>query len=341
MQKILTPEQVDRWVAGLRLAGKKLGYTCGVFDLLHAGHVAYLARARELCDALLVAVNSDWSVGQYKDPHRPFCAEQERMSVVAALASVDAVTLLNDLRPLAQIQRWMPDFYIKGGDYSPAKLRSAEAVTTYGGQAIVIPVSQHVSTSQIVERVLAVDKLAQPSPVPGASIKGIVFLDRDGTLLKETPYLSDPWDAELLPGVGEGLAKLQQAGYRLVIVTNQQGIGLGYFSTRDFIAVNAALFRLLTPFGVAISRIYYCPHSAADGCDCRKPKPGLLLRALAEFALPPDQCFMVGDRDVDVQAGSSAGCKSLLVGTPAFPTFAEAAAWILTGGRAILPAAGF
>jgi rfaE bifunctional protein nucleotidyltransferase chain/domain len=335
MKKIRTDDEVDNWVAGLRRAGRKLGYTCGAFDLLHAGHVDYLARSRTLCDALLVAVNSDWSIRQYKNPHRPICPELERMSVVAALASVDAVTVLNDERPLAQIQRWKPDFYIKGGDYSVRQLRSAEAVTEYGGQVVAIPISQHVSTSQIIERVMAVERLAQPSRLTSAP-KGIVFLDRDGTLLKESPYMSDPRDAELLPGVGEGLAELQEAGYRLVIVTNQQGIGLGYFDVREFIAVNTALFRLLTPFGVTISRIYYCPHSAADACECRKPGSLLLLRALREFDMQAERCFMVGDRDVDAMAGAGAGCSPVLVGAgapdgpwPRFATFTEAAAWIL------------
>ena len=329
MTKILTNDQVDGWVAGLRSAGRKFGYTCGAFDLLHAGHVDYLARSRARCDALLVAVNSDWSIRQYKDPHRPICSELERMTVVASLESVHAVTILNDLRPLAQIQRWKPDFYIKGGDYSERQLRSAETVMAYGGELLTIPVSHHVSTSQIIERVIAAERLAPPSALGNAPPKGLVFLDRDGTLLKDSPYLSDPSGAELLPGVGEGLANLQRAGYRLVIVTNQQGIGLGYFSAREFIAVNAALFRLLTPFGVTISRIYYCPHSAADACDCRKPAPGLLLRAMREFGIDAERCFMVGDRDVDAIAGKSAGCSPVLVGAGGFATFADAAAWIL------------
>ena len=337
MKKILTNDEVDGWVAELRRAGRKLGYTCGAFDLLHAGHVDYLARSGGLCDALLVAVNSDWSIRQYKHPHRPICSEPERMSVVAALGAVNAVTILDDVRPLAQIQRWKPDFYIKGGDYSARPLRSAEAVTAYGGQVVTISVSHHVSTSQIIERVMAVERLAPPSPANNAAPKGIVFLDRDGTLLKDRPYLSDPGEAELLPGVGESLADLQRAGYRLVMVTNQQGIGLGYFSVREFMAVNTALFRLLTPFGVTISRVYYCPHTAADNCDCRKPRTGLLLRPLREFGMPPERCFMVGDRDVDAIAGSNAGCSPVLIGArgldgpwPQFATFVEAAAWILS-----------
>lgn len=337
MTKILTNAQVDGWVADLRRAGRKFGYTCGAFDILHAGHVDYLARSRALCDALLVAVNSDWSIRQYKDPRRPICPERQRMAVVAALEAVDAVTLLDDLRPLAQIERWKPDFYIKGGDYARRPLRSAEAVAEYGGQVVTIPVSHDVSTSRIVERIMAIERTAQPSPVAGPPPRGIVFLDRDGTLLKESPYLSDPRNAELMPGVGEGLAELQRAGYQLVIVTNQQGIGLGYFSVDDFIAVNAELFRLLTPFGVKISRIYYCPHSAADACDCRKPAPGLMVRALREFDVAAARCFMVGDRDVDAIAGAGAGCSAVLVGAgaadgpwPRFDTFAEAVAWILS-----------
>ncbi len=336
MKKIFTPEEVDVWAGELRRAGKKFGYTCGAFDLLHAGHVDYLTRARELCDTLLVAVNSDWSVGKYKDPHRPICPEAERMTVVAGLASVDAVTLLDNVRPLDQLLRWKPDLYIKGGDYQASKLRSAEAVVGYGGQAITIPVNHEVSTSQIIERVLTVSRIAEPAPVSGGPAKGIVFLDRDGTLLKETPYLSDPSQAALLPGVGEGLQELQAAGYRLVIVSNQQGIGLGYFSIRDFIAVNTALFRLISPFGVTISRIYYCPHSAAEDCDCRKPKPGMLRRALADFDMKPEQCFMIGDRELDVAAGAAAGCTAVLVGAGAaastgrrLSTFREAAAWIV------------
>ncbi len=329
MSKILTHDQVDGWVADLRRAGRKIGYTCGAFDLLHAGHVDYLERSRALCDALLVAVNSDWSIRQYKDPHRPICSELERMTVVAGLASVDAVTMLDDLRPLAQIQRWQPDFYIKGGDYSTRGLRSGEAVRAYGGQVATIPVSHVVSSSQIIERVMAVERLAPPAAAGAPPPKGIVFLDRDGTLLKDSPYGSDPRDVELMPGVGEGLAELQRAGYRLVMVTNQQGIGLGYFSVREFIAVNSALFRLLTPFGVTISRIYYCPHTPADVCDCRKPAPGMLLRALREFGVEAERCFMIGDRDVDAVAGAVAGCRPVLVGAEGFATFADAAAWIL------------
>src|SRR5438477_831281 len=91
--KILSIEQMDQWVAAEKAAGRRIGFTCGSFDLLHAGHVQYLAAARDLCDRLLVAVNSDASVGRYKNPLRPIIAERERMYVVAGVAAVDAGTL--------------------------------------------------------------------------------------------------------------------------------------------------------------------------------------------------------------------------------------------------------
>src|SRR4051812_28480236 len=122
--KILTLEQADRWVETERAAGRRIGFTCGSFDLLHAGHVQYLAKARALCDRLLVAVNTDDSVRRYKSPRRPINPEASRMFVVAGLESVDAVTALDEDRPLSLIQRWKPDLYVKGGDYAPENLKS-------------------------------------------------------------------------------------------------------------------------------------------------------------------------------------------------------------------------
>src|SRR5579862_188496 len=94
--KILSTGQADEWIAQQRAAKLKIGFTCGSFDLLHAGHVDYLEQARAMCDRLIVAVNSDASVGRYKDPLRPIIPQHQRMFVVAGLGSVDAVTLMED-----------------------------------------------------------------------------------------------------------------------------------------------------------------------------------------------------------------------------------------------------
>src|SRR5579862_2752691 len=153
LKKILSLEQMDQWIAAEKAVGRRIGFTCGSFDLLHAGHVEYLGKARELCDRLIVAVNSDESVSRYKNSLRPIVPERERMYVVAGLAAVDAVTLMEEDRPLSLLLRWKPDLYIKGGDYSKEELRSGEAVLEYGGKVEVIRSSFETSTSRLIERI--------------------------------------------------------------------------------------------------------------------------------------------------------------------------------------------
>ena len=306
MNKILTPDQVDSWMETERAAGHRIGFTCGAFDVMHAGHAQYLEEARALCDRLLVAVNSDESIQRYKNPLRPVNCWKERAFVVASMASCDRVTVLDEDRPLSLILRWKPDLYIKGGDYS--SLRSSSAVEAYGGRTVVIPTRFDVSTTAIFERInaLAVHALPASTPTP----RGLVLFDRDGTLVKDARF--DPSQVELLPGVVEGLRMLE--GFRLCIVTNQQGIGLGYFGYRDFVDGNGKLLKTLGKAGIAISRIYFCPHSMGDRCECRKPAPGMILRAMREQQVPPGHCFMVGDSMQDMKAAQAAGCHGLQVG---------------------------
>lgn len=337
--KILSRETVRAWVSDRRSLGKAIGFTCGAFDLLHAGHVEYLSEARRCCDALLVAVNSDSSVRASKGQWRPINSEQHRLSVVAALQTVDAVTLMPETRPAELIQLLQPDLYMKGGDYSEANLRSKPLVEAYGGRVVVIPIRSHISTSAILERA-ALLQLHEQVPLPNAAQRPrLIFLDRDGTLIRDVPFLHDPSRVELLPGVLEGLRHLQHAGFTLVLVTNQQGIGLGYYTEADFIAVNRALLRQLAPAGIRIARIYYCPHSLADDCECRKPGSLLLKRAFEYFQASPGACFFIGDSPADCQAAAGAGCPSVLISpgaslpapcTHRAGSFQEAAAWVLS-----------
>jgi D-glycero-D-manno-heptose 1,7-bisphosphate phosphatase len=313
VSKLLSHSEVDDWIANQRQSGRRIGFTCGSFDLLHAGHVQYLAEAKKLCDRLIVAVNSDESVRRYKNPLRPINTADHRMYIIAGLASSDVVTPMDDDRPLSLLQRWKPDLYVKGGDYAASSLKSAEAVEQYGGEVRVIASDFPTSSSKMIERIGAILDHAVPDAPKPVAHRGLVLLDRDGTLIRDIPFLHDPEKLELLPGVGEGLARLQAAGFGLAIVTNQQGIALGYFTEQDFIAVNQRLFRELAPFGIEIARIYYCPHSLADHCACRKPGTAMIERALRDFKVPPERAFLIGDRDADVQAGIAAGCRTILI----------------------------
>jgi D-glycero-D-manno-heptose 1,7-bisphosphate phosphatase len=309
----LLVQLTSRW----RSAGYKIGFTCGAFDLLHAGHVSYLAEARKVCDRLIVAVNSDESVRQYKNHFRPIQSEDHRLMIVSALSSVDVAILMRELQPTEMIKLLQPDLYIKGGDYSVDQLRSKPSVEAYGGRCVVIPVSEEVSTTKIIRRVQELSVYAQPDERSARGRQRVAFLDRDGTLIQNVPYLNSAARVQLLPGVGEGLKALQEQGFILAVITNQQGLGLGYFDYDAFLKVNSRMFELLASYGVKLTRFYFCPHSIAEDCDCRKPRTGLVDRALLEFRVRASDCIFIGDSEADMACAAKVGCQAILVGHPA------------------------
>ena len=152
-KKILTHEELMDERARLRQAGKKLVFTNGVFDILHVGHVRYLSQARGLGDALVVAVNSDASVRELKGDARPLVSQNERAEVLAALSSVDYVTIFEDLSPRSLIARLLPDVLVKGGDYALDQIHGREEVEAAGGRVICLPFVEGASTTEIIERV--------------------------------------------------------------------------------------------------------------------------------------------------------------------------------------------
>lgn len=143
-----------------------------------------------------------------------------------------------------------------------------------------------------------------------------VFLDRDGTINVDRHYLSKPEQFELIPGAGPALRRLLDAGFRLVIVTNQSGIGRGYYTEADMHAVNARMTELLAPFGVRFDKIYFSPEAPEQPSRNRKPSPQSLLDARDELGVDLARSYMVGDKLIDVETGRNAGCAaSLLVRT--------------------------
>jgi rfaE bifunctional protein nucleotidyltransferase chain/domain len=325
MSNIYTPEKLSALRAEWREQGLRVGFTCGAFDLLHAGHVDYLEAARGLCDRLIVAVNSDESVRSYKNPLRPIVKQGFRMNVIGALRSVDAVTLMTDTRPAPLIELLRPDLYIKGGDYQISQLKSAPLVESYGGRCAVIPVNHEISTSAIVKRIQELSLYAAADK-PVRELSGpLVLLDRDGTLIENSHFLKDPQKVRLLEGAGEGLKTLQEAGFSLAVITNQQGMGLGYFDYEAFVAVNSAMLRQLAPYGIQIARFYFCPHSLAEQCDCRKPGTRMIERALADFHCKPEDCFVVGDARSDMEAAEAAGCTGILLSSDGEAGYVRAA----------------
>ncbi|MEI7684176.1 MAG: HAD family hydrolase [Planctomycetota bacterium] len=140
-----------------------------------------------------------------------------------------------------------------------------------------------------------------------------IFLDRDGTLIEDREYLRDPAGVRLLPGVPEGLQRLRDAGYRLVVITNQSGIGRGWMTEADYASVAAEVDRQLAAFGIAFDGVYYCPAGpAAEGAEehsDRKPMPGLYLKAARDLDIDLPASYAIGDSLRDLIAGQRAGCQ--------------------------------
>lgn len=161
-----------------------------------------------------------------------------------------------------------------------------------------------------------------------------VFLDKDGTMIDDIPYNVDPSLMTLAPGAAEGLPLLHRLGYRLVVVSNQSGVARGYFAKSAIAAVEDRLRSMLAELGVPLAAFVYCPHHPegavaeyAIACDCRKPAPGMILRAARAHGIDPARSWLVGDILDDVEAGRRAGCRTILIDN------GNETEWVLSPGR--------
>lgn len=163
----------------------------------------------------------------------------------------------------------------------------------------------------------------EPSPNPTAGSATALFLDRDGVLIEEVEYLARPRQVRLIPGAAAAVRLAHDAGWKVVVVSNQSGVARGLFPESALSEIHRVIAsELLAEAGAVIDAFYYCPHHPTEGigpyrieCDCRKPKPGMLLRAAAELGIDPSKSWMVGDRLTDLQAGAATGCRTILVRT--------------------------
>ena len=140
-----------------------------------------------------------------------------------------------------------------------------------------------------------------------------VFLDRDGTIIEDKGYLKNPQDITLIQGAGEALADLKKAGFLLIVITNQSGIGRGFFSLDTVHRQHDYLQRLLAAYNVQLDCFEICPHAPDENCSCRKPQADMISRAAEKFNIEVSSSFMIGDKESDIQAGRQAGCKTILI----------------------------
>jgi D-glycero-D-manno-heptose 1,7-bisphosphate phosphatase len=215
------------------------------------------------------------------------------------------VTFFDTRTPLELIEVVRPDTYVKGGDYDMEKLEETRLVRSWGGLSLAIPFVEGFSTTSLVQRI------RQPtSPV----LRKAAFLDRDGVINKDKAYVYRWEDFEFVPGAIEGMRCLQQAGYALVVVTNQSGLARGYYTEDQYQTLTDRLRRELAAQGVTLDGVYHCPHHRNGNvahltmdCNCRKPAPGLILQAEQDLKLSLPESLLIGDKAGDIQAARSAG----------------------------------
>ena len=141
------------------------------------------------------------------------------------------------------------------------------------------------------------------------------FLDRDGTIARDVHYCRRPEDFKILPTVPEAIKLLNDNGFMVVVITNQSGIARGYFNEETLARIHAKMKSELAGHGVHIDAIYYCPHHPDDGCECRKPKTALFHKAAKDLNIDFKLSYVVGDMQMDIDAGRALGCKTALVTT--------------------------
>ena len=153
-------------------------------------------------------------------------------------------------------------------------------------------------------------------------LRNAVFIDRDGVIIEDRDYVYRSEDIAFIPGALEALKTLSRTSYKIIIITNQSGIGRGYFTEPDYHAFTETLLEKLSACGARVDGVYFCPHHPAQGiggyktsCACRKPKTGMITRASHEHGIRLKGSWLIGDKTSDIKAGVDAGCKTILVKT--------------------------
>jgi histidinol-phosphate phosphatase family protein len=176
-----------------------------------------------------------------------------------------------------------------------------------------------------------------------------VFVDRDGVINEVIPngYVTSTEMARLIPGAAKAIGLLNSSGFKVIVVSNQQCVGKGIITQSELDAITEHIRREVARDGGEIHAFHYCPHLAADNCDCRKPKPGLLVRAQREYAIDLPSTYLIGDAPSDIEAARRAGCRAILVKTGLYPdsgracdpcvevvdSFYDAAKIVIGGGK--------
>lgn len=297
----------------LRGQGKRLVACSGSFDILHDGHRLLLKKCRTKGDVLLVLLNTDESIRLYKGPLRPLNPLAVRIAQLSESEYVDYVVPFAELNPIAALQIIQPEIYCNGSDWGANSIERP-VVEGYGGEFMVVDSDSSVRTSSLLP-----DEYKKAERETAHAI----FLDRDGVIIEDRGYVHQIEDVTLLPGVGDALSSLRSMGWKLLVASNQSGVGRGMFTESAVGLVHTEIQRQLSNFNVSIDGFYYCPHAPDAGCLCRKPGTQMFEHAAVDHALALGKSWMIGDRETDVLAGRYANMQSILISSGHEPTSAH------------------
>jgi len=303
--KIKTQKEIIQICRNLKKRKKTVVTYNGSFDILHLGHIKSLEEARAQGDVLIVPLNSDKSVYLYKGPNHPIISESERAQTIAALNCVDYVVLFDEINPKEILNKIKPDIHCHGADWGKNCVER-EVVEKNGGKIHVLETVPGFSTSALIKKIIKVYSKPEVRAV---------FLDRDGTInFNEPGYVYQIKDFKFIPGVLPALRKLSQSNYKIIIVTNQSGIGRGLFAEKDLKILHQWMLAQFKKEKIRIDKIYYCPHVKEDNCSCRKPKIGMLQEAVEDFGINLSKSWIVGDSERDVKMGKEANLRTIFLG---------------------------
>lgn len=304
-KKIKSQTEISRIIQKFKRQGKKIVTFNGSFDVLHIGHIKSLQEAKRQGDILIVLLNSDKSVKKYKGLNRPINFQKERAKMLSALECVDYITVFNEINPKKILEKIKPDIHCNGSDWGKDCVEK-ETVEKNGGKIYILNWSKGFSTTKLVKKILNV--YSKPE------IRA-VFLDRDGTInINQPEYLHEMKDFKFAHFVIPALQKLSESDYKIIVLTNQSGIGRGYFKEKDLKKLHQWLVKKLKKKEIRIDRIYYCPHHPEDNCFCRKPKIGMILKAVKDFDISLNKSWVIGDDERDIIMGREVNAKTIKTG---------------------------
>lgn len=307
MNKIKSQEEIIAIVKSAKALGKKVVAFSGSFDLLHFGHILAIKEAKKQGDILIILLNSDLSIKSYKGPLRPIVPQEQRAEMLVALSAVDFVVIFDEINPKEILGVIKPDIYCNGSDWGENCIER-EVVEKNGGKIYVLKWQDGFSTSQLIKKISEVNSMPEVKAV---------FLDRDGTInINEPEYTHKIEDFKFMPDVIEALQKISQTDYKIFVITNQSGIARGYYTEQDYEVLNNWFLDFCSKNNIRIDGVYHCSHHPkfTIDCECRKPKPGMLIKAARDFGVSLAKSWMIGDSKDDIIAGREANTKTIKIG---------------------------